>query len=86
MYYVTTAAGRRSGSCRNRRGKNKIFLGPAKGPFFVPAGVLDLAESAGIMTRKTGKKKIKKIKILKEFAPNALKPYKIRVRATLPKQ
>jgi hypothetical protein len=52
----------------------------------VPAGVLDRVESAGIRTRKTGKKIIKKIKILKEFAQNASKPYKIRARATLPKQ
>lgn len=52
----------------------------------MPAGVLDRVESAGIRTQKTGKKKIKKIKILKEFAPNALKPYFTMVCATLPKQ
>jgi hypothetical protein len=52
----------------------------------VPAGVLDRVESARIRTRKTGKKENKKIKILNEFSPNASKPYKIRARATLPKQ
>jgi hypothetical protein len=52
----------------------------------VPAGVQDRVKYPGIRTRKTGKKKIKKIKILKEFTPNASKPYKIRARATLPKQ
>ena len=51
----------------------------------MPAGVPDLVESAGIRAEKP-KKENKKIKILKEFVPNAFSPYFTRVCATLPKQ